>query len=157
MVDQGTGTQAVWCIELLGALRAVHGDRQIAHFRTQKTAALLGYLARHRDRLQPREVLVELLWPEDDPDAGRHKLSVALSALRQQLEPPGVPDGSVLTTERAAVGFVPGAVETDVDAFEDAVEAATRAAGDEERIALLTRSVRLYRGEFLSGQYDDWI
>ena len=36
---------AGWRIELLGRLRVTHGDREITRFRTQKTRALLGYLA----------------------------------------------------------------------------------------------------------------
>ena len=82
-------------IRLLGELSVQQGDRLITRFRTQKTGALLAYLAYHGHRLHAREELVELLWP-DDPDTGRHKLSVALSSLRQELEPPGVPDGAIL-------------------------------------------------------------
>src|SRR5436305_2155748 len=91
-------------------------------FRTQKTGSLLAYLAYFRDRTHPREVLVELLWPEDEPETGRHKLSVALSSLRQQLEPPGVPDEAVLVTGRTAVRLKPAAVTTDVAEFEAALQ-----------------------------------
>ena len=58
------------------------GEPPITHFRTQKTASLLGYLAYHPHQDHPREELTEILWPEDDRDSGRHKLNVALSALR---------------------------------------------------------------------------
>src|SRR5437588_11925454 len=106
---------AVTCrIELLGELRVLQGDRVVTRFRTEKTGALLGYLAYYLDRRHPRETLIELLWPEDDPDAGRHKLSVALSSLRQELEPPGVPDGSVLITDRVLVSLNPATVTTDL-------------------------------------------
>ena len=40
-------------------------------------------------------------------DAGRHNLSVALSSLRQQLEPPGIPDGAVLAADRFSVRLDP--------------------------------------------------
>src|SRR5437879_4107980 len=92
-VRGGTLVDRPWRIELLGGLRAVRGDQVVDHFRTRKTADLLAYLAYFRERSHPREVLVELLWPECELQDGRHSLSMALSALRQQLEPPGIPDG----------------------------------------------------------------
>lgn len=48
-------------IELFGGLRVCQGDRVITRFRTQKTAALLAYLAYHGDRRHSREVLIDLL------------------------------------------------------------------------------------------------
>jgi DNA-binding SARP family transcriptional activator len=86
-------------IELFGGLRIIQGDRTLSRFRTRKTAALLAYLTYHPDRSHPREVLVELLWPWANPAAGRHSLSCALSSLRHQLEPPGVPEGAVIMAD----------------------------------------------------------
>ena len=64
---------------------------------------------------------------------GRHRLSVALSSLRQELEPPGVPDGAVLETDRVLVGLNPATVTTDVAEFEAALRgAAELAPGGEE-------------------------
>src|SRR5207249_12211582 len=90
-----------WRIELFGGLRARHGDRVITRFRTQKTASLLAFLAYHRGRAHGREELIDLFWPDDDIDAGRHSLRQALTSLRHQLEPPGVEAGSVLIPDRA--------------------------------------------------------
>jgi DNA-binding SARP family transcriptional activator len=36
-----------WRIELLGGLRATRGDQDISRFRSQKTGALVAYLAYH--------------------------------------------------------------------------------------------------------------
>ncbi|HTE17582.1 MAG TPA: hypothetical protein VK689_04280, partial [Armatimonadota bacterium] len=107
----------MWHIQLFGGLMARSADRTATRFRTQKAAALLAYLAFHcRESAppSPREVLVEMLWPEAELDAGRHNLSNALSALRHVLEPPGVPPGTILRTYRATVRLNPAAVSTDV-------------------------------------------
>src|SRR3712207_1644215 len=100
----------MWTIQLLGGLTARGPHRAATRFRTRKTAALLAYLALHcREGAGyplgacPREVLVELCWPETDLHTGRHNLSNALSALRHVLEPPGVPPGTVLLADRSAV------------------------------------------------------
>ena len=45
-----------WRIELLGGLRAHCSDRVVARFRTQKTGALLGYLARQHSGCRLTEI-----------------------------------------------------------------------------------------------------
>jgi DNA-binding SARP family transcriptional activator len=78
-----------WNIELLGGLRLRRGDQLITHFRTQNTAALLAHLAYYPHQRHRRDVLIDMLWPESGPASGRHSLSLALSALRRQLEAEG--------------------------------------------------------------------
>ena len=57
-----------------------------ARFRTRKQAGLLAYLAvEARDRPAPRDRLIELFWPDVDPELARHSLSQALTAIRQHL------------------------------------------------------------------------
>jgi DNA-binding SARP family transcriptional activator len=145
-------------IELLGGLRLRQGEQIITRFRTQKTAELLAYLAYFRQRTHPREILIELLWPEDEVNAGRHSLSVALSSLRPQLEPSGmVAEGSILLADRHAVGLNPAAVTTDVAEFEAALASTMQAVEEEERVRSLVAAVELYGGELLPGYYADWI
>ena len=146
-----------WRIELFGGLRVMRKDEVITRFRTQKTGALLAYLACYREKPHSREVLIELLWPESDPKSGRSNLSQSLSSLRRQLEPPGVPSGSVLVAKRFSVQLNPVAVITDVAEFEAALQAASTAKTTEEQAHFLTQAVELYRGELLLGYYDDWI
>src|SRR5690242_6887874 len=116
-----------WRIELLGGLRAVRGERVVARFPTLKTAALLATLAFSRGRPQPREALIELLWPGAEPAAGRASLRQALASLRRQLEPPGAGGGEVIVADRAHVTLREAAATTDVAELEAALEAAARA------------------------------
>jgi DNA-binding SARP family transcriptional activator len=147
---------APWRIEMLGWLRTVQGEQHVTRFRRQKTGALLAYLAYRRQRSHPREALIELLWPECDPSAGRNRLSVALSSLRRQLEPPGVPAGAVIIADHSTVRLNPDAVTTDVDAFEARLRAARMAPGA-RRLRQLSEAGRLYSGELLPGYFDSWI
>lgn len=146
-----------WIIELLGGLRLRQGDQEITRFRTQKTALLLAYLAMHRLRTHPRDQLIELLWPDSDREAGRTNLSVALNALRRQMEPPGVPAGSILVADRLQVHLHPAAFATDVEEFDRAVRAAEAAKEPQSRIALWIAAIDLYRGDLLPTFYEDWI
>src|SRR5947209_20527988 len=75
-------------IELFGQLRVLQGERIVTRFRTHKAAALLSYLALHRDQPHPRERLLDLFWPEMDLENGRVNLSTTLTSLRRELEPP---------------------------------------------------------------------
>jgi predicted ATPase/DNA-binding SARP family transcriptional activator len=147
----------LWRIELLGDLRAVSEDRVITRFRNYKAGALLAYLAFHLDRRHPREVLFELFWPECVPNAGRHNLSVALSSLRHQLEPPGVPQGAVIIADRASVRLNPAAVTTDVAEFEAALQSAQQTDSQPEQTHHLLTAVELYRGALLPDYYENWI
>jgi predicted ATPase/DNA-binding SARP family transcriptional activator/Tfp pilus assembly protein PilF len=152
-----TRARTHWSIHLLGELRASDGEREIAHFRTQRTALLLASLAYHPGRAHSRSELAEMLWPEAAPEAGRHSLSMALAWLRQQLEPPGVPSGHVLIANRASIRLNPDVVATDVVAFEAALQAAARAGDETERMTLLAQAVERYTGELLPGVFEDWI
>src|SRR5919108_2952666 len=101
-----------WRVTLLGGLRAQQGERVITRFKTQKVAALFAYLAFHLRQAHSREILIELLWPESEVPTLRNSLSVALSSLRHQFEPPGTPQGTVIRAGRLSVDLNPVTVTT---------------------------------------------
>jgi predicted ATPase len=133
----------------------------ITRFRSRNIAALLAYLALHgaTGHARSRDELADLLWPDADLDSARNNLRVALSSLRKQLEPPGVPAGAVLLTEgRARVGLNPLTTRVDVADFEETVRRSERAdVPPAEQIALLEKAARLYQGPLLPGFYEDWV
>ena len=149
--------EALCRIGMLGGLRVQQGSRTITRFRTQKGAALLAYLAYHLGQAHPREVLTELLWPWNPPAAGRTNLRGELAALRRQLEPPGVPNGTVLQADRFSIRLNPDAVTSDVADLEAALQAASDAGGERERTQGLARAVELYQGPLLPGYYQEWV
>ena len=142
---------------MLGGLAVAQGDRRISRFQTQKTGALLAFLALNPGKNHGRETLAEMLWPEGDPLAIRNRLNQAISSLRRQLHPPELGPGTVLVTDHHSVGVNAQTVTTDVDEFERSVRQAEKAATDEERIRILESAVAMYRGELLEGYYEDWI
>jgi DNA-binding SARP family transcriptional activator len=147
---------SAWRTELLGRLRASQRERVITHFRTQKTAALLAYLAYHRAHPHPRGTFMELLWPEQRVEPARRSLSVELSWLRRQLQSSDGPS-VVLVTDQAPVQLNPELVTTDVAEFNAALDAAARAINGDEKTEWLVQAVELYRGELLPGYFDDWV
>jgi DNA-binding SARP family transcriptional activator len=148
---------ARWRIELLGRLRAVQGDRVLTRFRTQKTGALLAYLAYHSQRSHLRDALIELFWPDSDLSAGRNNLSRELAWLRQHLEPPPLPPGTVIVADRTTIGLIAAGISTDVAAFTAALRAAECADHPAERAQHLMEAIDAYGGELLPGHYDGWV
>jgi DNA-binding SARP family transcriptional activator len=155
----GEGT--MWSIQLLGGLCAAAEDRTVTHFRTQKTALLLAYLAYFGQRSHSREELIEMLWPGCKPEAGRSGLSRELCWLRAQLEPGAAwtrrPAGTLLVADRFSVRLNPAGFTTDSACFEAALLAAGRADLPADQARFLTQAVELYRGELLPGYHEDWI
>lgn len=146
-----------WSIRLFGGLSIRQSDRLITRFRTQKTGALLAFLAYHRQHSHGREVLIEMLWPDTTPESGRHNLSHALSSLRNLLEPPGVPAGFVIIADRFSVQLNPDAFTTDVAEFEQELQLASQAGAPERSLNHLMRAIALYGAALLPDHYEDWI
>src|SRR5579871_492506 len=151
----------MWTIQLLGGLSAHSPQRQITRFRTQKAASLLAFLAfRAAPGIpsQPREMLIDLCWPDAEPEVGRHNLSNALSFLRHLLEPPGVPPGTVILADRATVRLNPAAVTVDAVQFEHELhQAQARGLSEAECLGLLQQALERYQGSLLPGYYEEWI
>ena len=116
----------LWRIEMFGGLQARSAQTTHTRFQTQKTGALLACLALPVGQALGREPLAERLWPGATPKAGRESLRTALASLRRQLEPPGIPSGSVLIATRSTVTLRSEAVETDVADFETLLDLAGR-------------------------------
>jgi predicted ATPase/DNA-binding SARP family transcriptional activator/Tfp pilus assembly protein PilF len=147
----------LWRVQLLGELCAKRGEQTLTRFRTQKTAGLLAYLAVYNERAHPREVLCDLFWPDAEIDTARHNLRLALSSLRSQLEPPGIPAGTVVMADRTHVQLRAQALTTDVAEFETALQAATNASRSFDKTERLVQALELYAGDLLPGHYEEWI
>lgn len=157
LTEGRTGNIAPVRVCLLGGLRVEieGGVSSTTRFQTQKTAALLAFLALQPARAHSREFLADLLWPDADEEKGRRSLRVALTSLRRQLEPPGVPVNLVLVADRTTVRLnFPTGVQTDVARFEQAAAGTTGDTDTEE--SLLDEALTLYAGPLLPGFYDDW-
>ena len=148
---------AVWRVELLGGVRAISGSHVVSHFESRKAVSLLAYLAYHRDRMHPRELLAEMLWPDEDPMATRDRLRQALAALRRLVEPDGVAPQSILLADRSEVGLSPEMIATDVEQFLSSAHLAENDSTPADRLCGLREAIDLYRGELMPGYYDPWI
>ena len=133
-------------VRLLGPVMVVWEGGEPPRFRSQRTMALLGYLAAE-DRPISRAALAALFWPDEDVSTGKANLRRELHNLANIL--PGC-----WQTDRQTVRFAPGA-ETRVDAYAlRRLDEAADWAAAAERV----------RGDFLEGvllednlQFETWL
>jgi len=129
-------------IELWGSLRAFAEGRCVARFRTRRAALLLARLALE-PRMHAREALIEWLWPDAGFEAGRNRLSGALSVLRREL-------GEVFQANHDAVGLDFSRASTDVGEWETLL----REGASVDEYARLCRAVEEWKGPLLVGLED---
>jgi DNA-binding SARP family transcriptional activator len=122
-----------------------------------RVRSLLRVLALHAGQPVHKDRLVDWLWPgEGDVRVGTRNLQVAVSSLRQLLEP-GVARGAaaIVVREGDPYRLQLGAGAVDLVDFDDQVAIArhARAAGEPEvALAALDRALGLYRGELLADE-----
>ena len=143
-------------IELFGGISITVEGVKTTHFRTQKTAGLLAYLAMRPGRENLREELIDIFWNDLPVEGGLGSLSASLSSLRKILEPEEIDLGTCLITTRRTVFLAPGSYACDLDHFEKLLSCAEAQTDPVEICRLIERAMKLFSGEPLAGRYEDW-
>lgn len=134
-------------LETLGAFALRIDGRTAPNPSTQKARALLVYLIMHRGKDVARERLMELLWPDAEPERARESLRTALHSIRRSIKQTGCDPDVLLAASKSIVRWTPQTT-LDVDTF---TELAQR-----EDQATVFEALALYRGDFLEGDYENW-
>jgi DNA-binding SARP family transcriptional activator len=149
-------------LQTLGRFRVLRDGEPVPRgaWQSRKARDLLKVLAARRGRPVPRDALMELLWPDEDPRRAGSRLSVLLSTVRAVLDPEKrhAPDHFV-AADGSAYRLQLEHVVLDVQAFLDAAEAALAAAraGAADAPERLLASEAVYAGDFLEEDvYEDW-
>ncbi len=156
------GAPVPLAIEALGGLRVRCAGNTVAlgEWRSKKARDLLKILVARRGRPAPRDVLMEVLWPDEEVEALPNRLSVALTALRTGLDPERqFASGYFLVTDRHSVRLDLEHATVDVESFLAAASAGLRLLeqGSVEAATTLEAAERLYTGDFLEEDvYEDW-
>ena len=148
----------VYC---LGPFQAYLNDQPVESWPSGKGKAIFKYLVTHRELPAAKEVLMELFWPEADPDAARNNLNVAIYGLRQALRSAS-PDLSHVLFQNDAYLLNPELnVWVDVEEFQDRYRLAHRLEQEGDLHAAVREYIAaeaLYQLEFLAeDRYDDWV
>src|SRR5579872_1928015 len=114
---------------------------------TRKARALMAFLVMNRGTDSARERLLEIFWPDVEPENARNSLNTALHSIRSCLRRAGADADGFLVATKSVIRW-------SADTTVDAVRFAALAGRDEA--AALQEALQLYRGDFLEGDYDPW-
>ena len=151
-------------IQALGSFRAWRAGQEIerAAWPREKALHLFQLLVAQRGHSLHRDKIIETLWPGGSPSTAATGLRVALSALRNALEPDrqSGTDGQFVRRDGDAIRLAMDAgIRVDVDEFSRMLKAARSAEGGdrEQLIAAYEAALGLYRGDFLEeNPYAAW-
>lgn len=146
-------------VHLLGPFRLSLGDLPLEKRPAGRGLAVLKYLLAHHDREIPKEVLMDIFWPEAGPEAARNNLNVAMFHLRQAFR--ATADLSVVEFQDGSYRLNPSlALWVDTKDFERRVAAGQqleRAGQPAAAVREYEAAICLYQGDFLMDDpYEGW-
>ncbi|MGK2948221.1 MAG: AAA family ATPase [Acidimicrobiales bacterium] len=147
-------------ISVLGTFEVTALDGSSPRWTSRKARSLLKVLVARRGVPASRELLMELLWPGQDPTTLGNRLSVALSTVRRAMDPGRtLPASALVAADGGALRLVLRNVEVDAERFlrsgQSAVEAHRRRDPDTHR--WLAGAVAEHSGEaFADEPYEPW-
>lgn len=158
-------------LHFLGPFQAVLNGRLLQKFRSDKSRALLAYLAMQDGRIVARETVTGLLWGDDTEQAARSSLRQVLSNWRKLLAPLMAEGAPALAIGRRTIQLHVDLDSVWVDAV--AMQQLLDRCDNHAHSSLLTcqlchdrmvKAVSLYQGDFLANlqllnagpQFDDW-
>jgi DNA-binding SARP family transcriptional activator len=155
--EPGAPRLVIYC---LGRFRVYQDDVLIADWPSGRGKAILKYMIAEQGRPIPKEVLMDLFWPDASPEAARNNLNVALYGLREAFRAtrPAFPH---LLFEDDHYRLNPAmSIWVDADEFLRHYKAG-QAYEQEGRLAQAMQAYEtaedLYRGDFMAeDRYEDW-
>jgi DNA-binding SARP family transcriptional activator len=145
-------------VHMLGPFSITIGDLT-AKLPASRGLSLLKYLLLHHKQNIPREVLMDIFWPDAEPETARNNLNVAIHSLRKALRT--VIFLPVIVFEDGAYGLEPSLqIWLDVEEFESCVKAGQRLEARDQLTAAVVEyesAISLYQGDFLEqNPYEEW-
>src|SRR3990172_13081569 len=143
-------------IWLLGGFRVSIGQAEIdpARWRLRKTRSLIKLLALASGHRLHREQLMEVLWPDLEPEAASNNLRKTLHHSRRALTTGRDTSASYLRFQGDLLNLAPdGRCWIDVEAFDQAIAEARRTGS----MGRYRAALDLYAGDLLpEDRYEDW-
>jgi len=150
-------------VQCFGKFRLFIGETElhVAQWKSKKAIQLFKYLAFSRQRgFLDKEVLMELLWPEDDPQKSSNRFHVLLASMRKDLEPnlpKGVPSTYIQSNGGTYLLEIGQNGRIDIEDFSQEIKKAKTGKDPVESIQHYMNAISLYQGDFLEEDlYVDW-
>jgi DNA-binding SARP family transcriptional activator len=156
----GTEQRRAVTVHLLGELQVVLDERPVGKWVSGRGRAVFEYLVVHRHSRVRRERLMNVFWPEAEPDAARNSLNVAIHGLRQSLR--AAAGDHAVVIHRDGSYLIEPALDmwVDIEVFEDLVKSARQHLTSDDLAAAQSdfqAAIGLYQGELLADDpYERW-
>jgi DNA-binding SARP family transcriptional activator len=155
--ELGPPSLAVYC---LGPFRVYQDDHLITDWESLKAKCILKYLVAHHGTPIVKDVLMDVFWPDAQPEAARRNLHQAVYCLRQTLRH-GHPAFQHVQFESDCYLLNPEmSIWLDFEEFEKHAQAGQKLEADgrfTEAVAEYGIAEGLYQGRFLEEDlYEDW-
>ncbi len=162
--DDLANPPALLKIKLLGQFKLTIDNQNIplSQWKSSKALMILKYLAANRQKgFIPREVLIEMLWPEQDMQKTSSRFNMAMSALRKTLEPQLAPKAPSLYIERKKDMYAlyqDTRINIDVEVFAQTIAIAQKEESTSKKgLATYLTALSIYKGKFLAEDlYEEW-
>lgn len=159
LINRPSVTTLTLTVYALGTFQLAVNDIPTNHTIVGKSRTVFEYLLMHHEQSVTRDVLMDVFWPNADPDSARNRLNVSLHHVRQALRQ---------ITEIPVVLFEEGAYHInaefdlwiDVEEFDRHVRRG-RQLEKTDRVQAATKEYELardlYQGDFMAEEpYEDW-
>ena len=144
---------------LLGRFSVTLDGRAVDTGSSRRTRNVIAYLLAHRRVPVPRDVLMDVFWPQADPAAARNCLHVALTGVRQALRR-ACPEPVLQRAHDTYLLADTITVWVDVEEFERQCRAgrvAEQSGALDEAMRCYEAAAQVYDGDFLADDpYADW-
>jgi DNA-binding SARP family transcriptional activator len=143
---------------MLGAFTVTIGDLTVK-LPASRGLSLFKYLLLHHKQKTPREILMDIFWPEAEPEMARNNLNVTMHSLRKALR--AAIFLPVIMFEDGMYGLDCNLqVWLDVEEFERCVKAGQRLEARDQLTAAVAQyeaAISLYQADFLADTpYEGW-
>lgn len=150
-------------VSLLGKFQLCIGERQLpsSSWKSSKALMIFKYLTSNGNHgFIPKDFLIELLWPEQNPAKTGSRFNMAMSSLRKTLEPELPPKApcAYIDRKKDTYRIFKDRFHVDVQKFSTLFSEAKKAPpGSDKALGLYLEACELYRGEFLEeDRYEQW-
>ncbi len=145
-------------VQFFGRFALYDSDGELALGHNRAVTELCCYLVSRAGTIVAKDELIELLWPEADPQHLAHRLHVTISALRGALA--ASRSGANLISAEDSYSVLSEALVTDCDLFEEQYQGGRSAAslGEYDKASTaLGQALQIYRGDYLADNpFADW-
>jgi len=150
-------------VYMFGKFKVFQKDQEIPdkRWKSKKALMIFKYLLYYRPKgYLKKDVLMELLWPEEDPAKTAKRFHVALASMRKTLEPEifrGTPSAYILRSGEGYCIDIGDEGYVDIDNFKKELKLAEKAKDSEKSIEHLLKAEAIYGGDFLEEDlYVQW-